>query len=388
MQPYNLLLVVSAVILTFTAFYAPQPLLPLLAAHYQISESAVALLISVTMLPLSIAPIAYGFLLQSVKAKHILVIASAGLALTSFMLATGPGYYAFLVLRLLQGLLLPAMMTALMTYVATTAASENLSRAMARYVAMTVAGGFLGRAFSGQVTELVGWQSMFGVLGLLLALLALGLCWLKGEPTAGFGRLRLRELSSVLRIPGLVPVYITIFCAFFVFASLLNYLPFRLAQISGEMGPGRISLMYSGYLMGIVVALGSGRLVKWLASEQRAVLLGLGLYVTATLLFLLPSVPLLFATMFLFCAGMFTIHSVLPGIVNRLAPAHRSVVNGLYISAYYLGGVLGSFLPGYLLRAGGWSAFLVGLVLVLFIATAAVFAMHRSPRVPSAGPSR
>jgi len=368
----NLLLVVSAVILTFTAFYAPQPLLPLLSQHFGVTESAIALLISVTMVPLSIAPIAYGVLLQSVKAKHILVGASAGLALTSFLLSTGPGYPVFLLIRFVQGLLLPAMMTALMTYVASTATSENLSRAMAGYVAMTVTGGFLGRVFSGHMTDLVGWQMMFAVLGLLLAILTVGLLWLRGEPSVGFGRLRHRDLGDVLRIPGLFRAYITIFCAFFVFASLLNYLPFRLTQLSGAMGPGKISLMYSGYLMGIVVALGSGWLVRRMASERRVVLLGLGLYLLATLGFLVPSVPSLFVTMFLFCAGMFTIHSVLPGIVNRLAPDHRSVVNGLYISAYYFGGVLGSFLPGYLLRGGGWTAFVVGLALVLVAAFVAM----------------
>lgn len=367
MRFHTMVLVAAAVILTFAAFYAPQPLLPLLARHYQVSESAIALLISVTMLPLTLAPIAYGFLLQSVRAKRVLIAAAAGLALTSFALALGPGYYGFLGIRFVQGLLLPAMMTALMTYVATTATDGTLSRAMAAYVAMTVAGGFLGRAFSGQVTDLIGWQAMFGVLGLLLSALAIWLCWLRGEPKTEFGRLRPRELGKVLRIPGLVRAYITIFCAFFVFVSLLNYLPFRLTELAGDMGPGKISLMYTGYLMGIVVALASGWLVRRLASERWVVLGGLTVYLLATLLFLAPSIPFLFMNMFLFCAGMFTVHSVLPGIVNRLAPAHRGVVNGLYLSAYYLGGVLGSFLPGYLLDIGGWTTFLASLALVLLI---------------------
>lgn len=376
MKRHNLLLVAIAVILTFTAFYAPQPLLPLLAEHYHVSESAIALLISITMLPLSIAPIAYGFLLQSLAAKRILVAAAAGLALTSFALSTDPGYYGFVGIRFLQGLLLPAMMTALMTYVAATATSGTLSRAMAAYVAMTVAGGFLGRAFSGQLTEWVGWQAMFGVLGLLLVGLAVWLCWLQGESKTEFGRLKPGALGQILRVPGLGRAYVTIFCAFFVFASLLNYLPFRLTQLAGDMGPGKISLMYAGYLMGIVVALSSGWLVRHLASERRVVLAGLLVYLAATLLFLVPSIPFLFLNMFLFCAGMFTVHSVLPGLVNRLAPSHRGVVNGLYLSAYYLGGTLGAFAPGYLLRLGGWSLFLGGLVLVVGVA---LFTVGRKP---------
>ncbi len=40
---------------------------------------------------------------------------------------------------------------------------------------MTIAGGVLGRAFSGHMSDLVGWQMMFGVLGLLLAILTVWL---------------------------------------------------------------------------------------------------------------------------------------------------------------------------------------------------------------------
>jgi len=72
--------------------------------------------------------------------------------------------------------------------------------------------------------------------------------------------------------------------------------------------------------------------------------------------------------MFLFSAGMFTIHSVLPGLVNRLGASYRSVVNGLYLSAYYLGGTLGTFAPGYLLELGGWSAFIGGLLIIVGLA--------------------
>src|SRR5690606_15792950 len=116
----------------------------------------------------SIAPIAYGFLLESVSAKRMLVGAALLLAITSFILAAGPGYGGFLLVRLLQGLMIPAMLTALMTYISASAGPGKLGRAMAVYVASTVLGGFSGRAFSGFVAEWANWQTSFLLIGLLL----------------------------------------------------------------------------------------------------------------------------------------------------------------------------------------------------------------------------
>ncbi|MDX1799538.1 MAG: MFS transporter [Marinobacter sp.] len=373
MNGRNAVLIGCAVLLTFTTLYAPQPLLPLLAQQFQVSKSAIALLVSVTMAPLSLAPIAYGFLLASVPARSMLIAAASGLAITSMILATGPGYEVFLIVRLVQGLILPAMMTGLMTYVAATAKPGQITTAMATYVAMTIAGGFLGRAFSGHVAEWLDWTTMFGILGGGLAFSALSLCWLPGDAETRFGRVSLAVLPGLLRRPGLLRAYLTIFCAFFVFASLLNYLPFRVSELAGTASPGHISLMYTGYLMGIVVALLARRLVRLLRSERRVVLTGLIVYLVATLCFLTPSIPVLFVSMFVFCAGMFTVHSVLPGLVNQLAPDYRGVVNGLYLSAYYLGGTIGSFLPGLLLSSGGWSLFIAGLVAVLVAAISTAY---------------
>lgn len=53
------------------ALYTPQPLLPVLATEFGVGEARASLLISVAMLPLAIAPIAYGFLLQRVSARHL-----------------------------------------------------------------------------------------------------------------------------------------------------------------------------------------------------------------------------------------------------------------------------------------------------------------------------
>lgn len=364
----SFLIVLFSTILAFTVLYAPQPLLPLLAQELGVSRSAASLLITVTLIPLSIAPIAYGFLLESVSAQRMLVGAALLLAGTSFVLATGPGYSGFLFIRLLQGLLIPAMLTALMTYISTSAAPGKLGRAMAVYVACTVLGGFSGRAFSGFVAEWASWQTSFFLIGVLLLTATALLLRLQSDSASRFSRVHPGAIVGVLRTAGLARAYLVIFCAFFVFASLLNFLPFRLLELDESLGSGAIALMYTGYLMGIAVSLGSGRIAAALGSRKRAVVLGLLLQLAATLLFMIPAVPVLFANMFLLCAGMFLVHGLLPGFINELAPERRGIVNGLYVAAYYAGGSAGSFAPGLLLASGGWNAFIVGLAVVVVLA--------------------
>lgn len=71
---------------------------------------------------------------------------------------------------------------------------------------------------------------------------------------------------------------------------------------------------------------------------------------------------------FVFCAGLFTVHSLLSGYVNRLASDNKAIANGLSISFYHTGGTLGSVLPGAVFQRYGWQAFLVQLLAMITLA--------------------
>lgn len=60
------------------------------------------------------------------------------------------------------------------------------------------------------------------------------------------------------------------------------------------------------------------------------------------------------------------------GYINFLAKEHKGIANGLYVSFYYLGGALGSFVSGVFYINFGWSIFL--LVLIMLLAISLIFA--------------
>lgn len=56
----------------FCVLYAPQPMLLELAERFMVSKPEAGLLVSVTLIPLAIAPLSYGIFLKQLSALTIL----------------------------------------------------------------------------------------------------------------------------------------------------------------------------------------------------------------------------------------------------------------------------------------------------------------------------
>ena len=133
----------------FCTLYIPQPILPLLAEQYGVSLTDSALLISATLVPLGIAPLVYGYITEATSAQRVLLVSLAALALNQGLFLLVDSYWGLVSLRFMQGLLLPAIFTALMTYFASMASVGRVRNAVSYYIAATILGGFFcsaGRA--------------------------------------------------------------------------------------------------------------------------------------------------------------------------------------------------------------------------------------------------
>lgn len=361
-------------VLTLSALYAPQPLLPVIVETFGVSLSAAAFLTTVAFLPLSVAPLVYGYVLESVSPRRMLRISVFLLAVSQLLFFWGPTYASLVGVRLFQGLLIPAILTALMTYVSLTCRRGSVQRAMAIYISATILGGFLGRAFSGWFATLFGWRYSFLVLALSLFLAFYLLGRLKELSSLNLHKPHPRLMLDVLKKPGFLRLYLVVFGFFLVFAAIMNFIPFRLTEISDKASEFRIGMMYSGYLMGLVASLSAVRIAGWLGGEMRALRLGLGLFAVGLAAMLVNDVLVLFIVMFLFCAGMFLAHATASGLLNRRAGAHKGIVNGLYVSFYYAGGALGSYAPGPVYQWWGWEGMILVLLGVALATLLAVFA--------------
>ena len=355
--------VILITILTLSALYAPQPLLPLLAKEFQISRDIAASLTTIAFLPLCIAPLLYGRILSAFTPRQLLRWAVLVLAIAELLFPFCSTVWALFAVRLLQGLMIPAILTAMMTYVSTESASGEIRRTMGIYIASTIIGGLLGRTMSGSIATLFGWHYSFYILAgsLFIGFLLLGFLS-PGQPPEGAQPRG--QILDILRQKDPRRTYITVFCMFFVFAAIMNYLPFRVAEIDATASEMRIGFMYSGYLLGIVTALNSIRISRLLGGTSRTMVIGLALLILSLFGMLMPGTTPLFLFMFPFCGAMFLVHSTASGNLNSLGLKNKGMVNGLYVAFYYGGGMLGSSLPGPVYHHFGWSAFILLLAIL------------------------
>lgn len=363
-SPANLLLIIT--VLVFSVMYVPQPLAPILTQTLGVDAAAVGLLVSITLVPMAIAPLTYGVVLRELPALGVLRWALIALSLSCLALAWVDSYQPFLVLRGVQGLIVPACLTALMAYLSAGHSPGSLKQVMAKYVSATILGGLAGRLISGAVSEVFDYHAVYW--GLAVALLAAALLpWAKA-PVKPMNTV-VPSIKGVIRawsIEGNLWRFIAVSCLFFVFAGFLNFLPLRLAEVQPGIGPGLIGLVYLGYLGGIVTSLNAKRIAQTLGGSNRTLKLAMFVMVASVA----SAIPLgtwgLFAMMWAFCLSMFLFHSLAVAEVNQAEPELRGVVNGLYVTHYYGGGVLGTWLPGYVYDAYGWGATLGCLMLVGF----------------------
>ena len=320
---------------------------------------------TVAFLPLGLAPVIYGYFLQAIPARLMLIVAMTLLMLDQLAFYFATEFWHLIVLRGIQGLILPAVFTALMTYCASMASPGNIRRTMGLYIGATILGGFIGRAIGGFFATGFAWYSAYVVIGLALLFPLFLMRFASSDAQISFQRLDIRSISRVMADRNFRYVYLVLSTVFFVYASILNLIPFRLFEIDASVSPAFISSLYIGYLVGIPIALYSESLSKMLGDDRLGLMLGVALNGVGLMSYLLTDFSILFVMMFCFAGGFFFIHSTLSGLVNHLAREHKGVVNGLYVSIYYLSGALASWLPGYIYDAYGWTTVVVLLLMLL-----------------------
>jgi YNFM family putative membrane transporter len=356
--------------------YAAQPIQPLFQSALELNKFQASIFTTAIMLPLGIAPIAYGYILETYSAKRMLQVAVIALGLLEIAFALSDEYIILLSLRGLQGLLIPAILTSLMSYISARSAHENIQQAISTYIGITIIGGFLGRFLSGLLSDAFGWRFFFFILGAGLVLISFLLRNLASDAKPNFAKPKKKEILSVLKMPANTRIYGAMFGIFFVFQALLNFIPFELRIIGEGFEGTKTGFIYAGYAVGLVVSLGASRLIKWFGSQPKAMLFGGIIYLFAIQGFHYRSYEAMFGMMFVFCLGMFIVHAIASGYVNTLASKHKGIANGLYISFYYAGGTLGTFIPGVVYEYGGWHWFLHVLTFVALISAILLFLLY------------
>ncbi len=356
---YQLLIIYVCTILTLCTLYAVQPIQPLFEKEFALSRFEAVIFTTAIMLPLGFAPIFYGYILETLSSKYFLRNVVLVLGLLELLFAWSDTYIVLLSIRALQGLLIPAVLTSLMSYISFITPKEKVQQAIGYYIGATILGGFIGRLLSGILSDLFGWRLFFILLGIALVLMYGCLSYLSEEVKVDFVKPKFSQIVDILKNRSFFNIYAMMFFIFFVFQAVLNFLPFQLKNLSSTMGYGKVGMMYAGYIIGFIVSIRVLWLIRHFGGETKTIVIGIVTYVVGLQIFHINDYVVMFAGMFVFCAGFFIIHSVASGLISKLAHEKRAISNGLYLSFYYAGGTVGTFAPGVFYQYLGWHAFIL-----------------------------
>ena len=354
-------LIYLAAFAAFIAMYLPQPILPLLSADFEVSASTAGLLISALVLSVAFMSLVVAPLSDRVGRKPILVGCSLLLALPSLACALATDFSHLVVMRFLQGALVPGVLAVSVAYLSEEFAPRHVPVLVGGYISATVVGGMTSRLLSGAVSDFFDWRWAFGVSSLFS--LAVGLVLLVLLPSSSYFRatenLRgaYRGMAAHLRDSRLVGGYLVGSLLFFAFLGLFTYLPFHLAGPPYHFPPLRIGLIFLVYGAGAISSPLVGRLTR--RFQFWKILAGaLFVTLTANLLTLAPSTAVLIGALLLLCFANFVVQSTATAFVAATAAHDRAGANALYLFCYYVGGSLGGYLPGLLWPLYGWAGVL------------------------------
>jgi len=168
---HQLLIIYTCTILTLCTLYAVQPIQPLFEKEFDLSRFEAVIFTTVIMLPLGFAPIFYGYILETFSSKLFLRNAVLILGILELCFAWSSSYSVLLTIRALQGLLIPAVLTSLISYISFITPKDKIQQAIGYYIGATILGGFIGRLLSGLLSDLFGWRLFFVLLGIALVMM-------------------------------------------------------------------------------------------------------------------------------------------------------------------------------------------------------------------------
>ncbi len=360
--------------------YAPQAILPTLAADFHATPVEVGLTISATTMAVALFGPFAGAVADRLGRKRVIVTSLLLLAVPTLLCGLAQTLTQLVLLRFLQGLFMPAIFAGALGYVGEAYAKAEVGRAMSIYITATVSGGFAGRFIGGAAASLADWHWSFVALAVLDAAASLTVWRLLPDTGARGAKVSIGQtLTSIfahLKDRRLVSAYLVGFNVLFGLVTMFTYVNFYLSAPPFSLRPGQLGLVFCVYLVGIGVTPSAGWWIDRLG-QGRMLLTATAVAAAGCAITLVPALWAVIAGLAVFCSGAFICQSAATSYVGLVAGANRSSAAGMYLTFFYVGGAAGAVLPGLAWARGGWPACVAVAILVQALMAAIAITLQR-----------
>ncbi len=362
----------------FTAFvnlYSPQALLPELSHEFGVGAGEISALMTASTLAIALTAPFTGALADVLGRKRLITAAAFAVVVPTLIMTFASSVPQLVILRFVQGLLLPPIFTVAVAYVGDEWPSADVPRVAGLFISGSSVGGFCGRFFTGVIADLVGWRASFAAVALLT--LAGGLIVTLALPrersfvrSGGFLR-SVQQMLAHLRNPRLLAIYAVGFGVLFNFIATFTYISFHLAGPPYFFTPTLLGALFATYLGGSIAVPWVGRAII-LFGRRRFILGIIAIWICGALLLLAPPVSVVIVGLTICAICGMVCQAVSTGYVITTAKEGRSSAAGLYASTFYIGGSAGAFLIGFVWQATGWTGCVAAIVAIQILMAAVV----------------
>ena len=365
--------VATLAFLTVVDLFSTQAILPVLTKHYGVSAAAMGTAVNVCTVGMALASLIFAQYGRWVDKRYGIALSLAMLAVPTGLLAWAPNLIAFAGLRFLQGLCMAGAFTLTLAHLAEATNASATNSAFAAYITGNVASNLLGRLMSASLADLVGLNSSFQAFATLNIAGAL-IAWLVIMPTrqtqAGTQMPQVRKALAQMGDARLVASFAVGTCILFAFVGTFTYVNFVLVSAPLSLDMMSVGFVYFVFLPSIITTPLAGRVSARIGTRE-ALWAGLALALVGLAEVLTSSLPAVLIGLALVGVGTFLAQATATGYVATIARATHSspaAASGLYLAAYFFGGLLGSVVLGFVFDRWGWTATVAGIALVLLLA--------------------
>jgi MFS transporter, YNFM family, putative membrane transport protein len=349
----------------FANMYTTQAILPVLSLDFHISAPTAGLTVSLLVLAVAFGSLIYGPLSDRVGRKKVMVGASFLVIIPSILCGFAPNFTVLVILRTMQGLLMPGLTSVAIPYVNEEFEGKGRGLAMGIYVCGLTLGGLFARTGSAALTGFFDWRIAMEAFA-LPSLIAALIMWKFLPETrintyretgttiqrGSFFRQLVHDMSLHLHNRRLVGAFIIGFTLFFGFIGTFTYLPYYLTGPTFRLPTIALSLVYLLWLAGVFAPIAGS--IAGRIGARRAIAFSMGLAAIGLLITLIPLLPAVIFGLGLLATGMFSTVPAVNLYLGEQATKARGTAASMYLSLYYLGGSFGAVLPGFALLWAGW----------------------------------
>jgi MFS transporter, YNFM family, putative membrane transport protein len=369
-----------AAFLTVVDLFATQAILPTLVRHYGVSPAAMGVAVNASTFGMAASGLLVALFSSRIDRRRGAIVSLALLTIPTALLATAPDLTTFTILRVVQGLFMSAAFTLTLAYLAENVCAKDTASAFAAYITGNVASNLIGRLTSAALADHYGLAANFYVFAALnLAGAVLVFFMMRRTrpmtPVAAAPMKPWAAMAAHLRNRRLTATFAIGFLILFAFIGTYTYVNFVLTRQPIALAPMSLGLVYLVFLPSILTTPVAGRIAARIGTRP-AMWGGLSLALVGLPLLLASSFPVILAGLVLVGVGTFFAQATATGFVGQAATADRGAASGLYLAAYFFGGLVGAAVLGQLFDRVGWPAAVAGIALALLLACRLVVAMR------------